>query len=105
MVLDMSKGVATVLVAQRIDPGATGPAVAGIAAVLGHIYPVWLGFRGGEGVATTGGGVSGLAPAAAALARAVFIVAGWGTRYFSLWSPGGSALLRAPPDFTGAPGM
>ena len=43
MVLDMSKGVATVLVAQRIDPGATGPAVAGIAAVLGHIYPVWLG--------------------------------------------------------------
>ena len=49
MALDVAKGIASVLVARQIDPGATGPAVAGIAAVLGHIYPVWLGFRGGKG--------------------------------------------------------
>jgi glycerol-3-phosphate acyltransferase PlsY len=52
MALDVCKGIASVLLARQIDPGATGPAVAGIAAVLGHIYPVWLGFRGGKGVAT-----------------------------------------------------
>ena len=46
MALDVGKGIASVLVARQIDPGTTGPAVAGIAAVLGHIYPVWLGFRG-----------------------------------------------------------
>src|SRR4051812_49978819 len=46
MALDMGKGIATVLVARQIDSGAAAPAVAGIAAVLGHIYPVWLGFRG-----------------------------------------------------------
>ena len=105
MVLDMSKGVATVLVAQRIDPGATGPAVAGIAAVLGHIYPVWLGFHGGKGVATTCGVFAVLAPAATAIASAVFIVTVWWTRYVSLGSVVASALLGPLAYVTGAPGM
>src|SRR5207247_6418750 len=95
MVLDMSKGVATVLVAQRIDPGATGPAVAGIAAVLGHIYPVWLGFRGGKGVATTCGVFAVLAPVATAIASLVFLLTGWSTRYVSLGSVVASAFLGA----------
>ena len=70
MALDVGKGIASVLVARQIDAGATGPAVAGIAAVLGHIYPVWLGFRGGKGVATTCGVFSILAPQATAIADA-----------------------------------
>jgi glycerol-3-phosphate acyltransferase PlsY len=93
MALDMGKGIASVLVARQIDPGATGPAVAGIAAVLGHIYPVWLGFRGGKGVATTCGVFSILAPQATALAGFVFLVTVWWTKYISLGSVMATALL------------
>src|SRR5688572_31082347 len=55
MVLDALKGVLAVIVAQRVAPGATTPMVAGLASVIGHIYPVWLRFRGGKGVATAAG--------------------------------------------------
>jgi glycerol-3-phosphate acyltransferase PlsY len=103
MALDMSKGIASVLVAQRLDPGATGPAVAGIAAVLGHIYPVWLGFRGGKGVATTCGVFSILAPQATAIASVVFLAMVWLTRYISLGSVVGSMLLAPLAYLTGAP--
>ena len=93
MALDVGKGIASVLVARQIDPGATGPAVAGIAAVLGHIYPVWLGFRGGKGVATTCGVFSILAPQATAIATLVFLALVWWTRYISLGSVAGSVML------------
>lgn len=103
MALDVSKGIASVLVARQIDPGATGPAIAGIAAVLGHIYPVWLGFRGGKGVATTCGVFAVLAPQAAALATAVFLVLVWRTRFISLGSVAGSVILAPLAYVTGAP--
>jgi acyl phosphate:glycerol-3-phosphate acyltransferase len=93
MALDVGKGIASVLVARQIDPGPTGPAVAGIAAVLGHIYPVWLGFRGGKGVATTCGVFSVLAPQATAIATLVFLALVWWTRYISLGSVAGSVML------------
>jgi glycerol-3-phosphate acyltransferase PlsY len=105
MALDMGKGIATVLVARQIDPGATGPAVAGIAAVLGHIYPVWLGFRGGKGVATTCGVFAVLAPAATAIAGMFFILTVWWTRYVSLGSVIASALLGPLAYLTGSPGI
>jgi glycerol-3-phosphate acyltransferase PlsY len=105
MVLDMGKGIASVLVARQIDPGATGPAVAGIAAVLGHIYPVWLGFRGGKGVATTCGVFAVLAPAATAIAGVSFILTVWWTRYVSLGSVIASALLGPLAYLTGSPGI
>jgi glycerol-3-phosphate acyltransferase PlsY len=105
MVLDMGKGIASVLVARQIDPGATGPTVAGIAAVLGHIYPVWLGFRGGKGVATTCGVFAVLAPLATAIASVFFIVTVWWTRYVSLGSVVASALLGPLAYLTGAPGI
>ena len=103
MALDMGKGIASVLVARQIDPGAAGPAVAGIAAVLGHIYPVWLGFRGGKGVATTCGVFSILAPQATAIAGIVFITTVWWTKYISLGSVIASALLGPLAYVSGAP--
>jgi glycerol-3-phosphate acyltransferase PlsY len=103
MALDMGKGIASVLVARQIDPaGGTAPAVAGVAAVLGHIYPVWLGFRGGKGVATTCGVFSILAPPAAALSGVVFLVTVWWTKYISLGSVVASALLAPLAILTGA---
>ena len=50
MLADIGKGAAAVLLA-----GGANPAAAGVAAVVGHIYPVWLRFRGGKGVATASG--------------------------------------------------
>lgn len=93
MALDIGKGVASVLVARLVDPGATGPAMAGVAAVVGHIYPVWLGFRGGKGVATTCGVFSVLAPQATAIATVAFLALVWRTRYISLGSVAGSVVL------------
>jgi len=73
MALDMGKGIASVLVARQIEPGAAAPTIAGIAAVLGHIYPVWIGFKGGKGVATTCGVFAVLAPQATAIAGIFFL--------------------------------
>jgi len=105
MALDMGKGIATVLVARQIEPGATAPTVAGVAAVLGHIYPVWLGFRGGKGVATTCGVFAILAPYATALAGLFFLLTVWWTKYVSLGSVIASAALPALVYATGGPAI
>jgi glycerol-3-phosphate acyltransferase PlsY len=86
MLLDVAKGAGSVLVAERLSAGATAPAVAGLAAIVGHIYPVWLRFRGGKGVATACGVFSVLTPAALGPAVALFVGAVWLTRYVSLGS-------------------
>ncbi|WP_374528705.1 glycerol-3-phosphate 1-O-acyltransferase PlsY [Novosphingobium sp.] len=59
LLLDLLKGLAAVWLAQRWWPAAAP--VAALGAVLGHCFPVWLGFKGGKGVATTMGVVLGLA--------------------------------------------
>jgi acyl phosphate:glycerol-3-phosphate acyltransferase len=93
--LDVAKGAASVWVAERLGSGPALPAAAGVAAIVGHIYPVWLRFRGGKGVATACGVFSLLTPLALPPALAIFAVAVWLTKYVSLGSMLASVAL--PP--------
>jgi glycerol-3-phosphate acyltransferase PlsY len=94
-VLDMSKGAASVWLAARLSTTVGVPAVAGFAAIIGHIYPIWLRFRGGKGVATACGVFSVLTPLAIAPALAIFAAVVWMTKYISLGSVLASVAL--PP--------
>jgi glycerol-3-phosphate acyltransferase PlsY len=93
MVLDVAKGAAAVLLMEAItyDPRWLGAAA--FAAVLGHVYPVWFGFRGGKGVATTIGGFSMLCPLAVLAVVAVFVAVVAATRFVSLGSITAACLL------------
>jgi acyl phosphate:glycerol-3-phosphate acyltransferase len=86
MLLDVAKGAGSVLVAQRWMAGDTAPAAAGLAAIIGHIYPVWLRFRGGKGVATACGVFTVLTPGAMLPAVLLFVATVWATGFISLGS-------------------
>jgi acyl phosphate:glycerol-3-phosphate acyltransferase len=79
---DLGKGTAAVLIAALW--GAEMAATAGLGAFLGHLYPVWLKFKGGKGVATYLGVLAGIAPAVAAAFVAVWISVAYFSRYSSL---------------------
>ena len=74
MALDVAKGAAAVLLANPAAGGAPLAALAGAAAVVGHIYPVWLRFHGGKGVAVAAGVFSVLSPIATAVAAGLFLL-------------------------------
>ena len=93
--LDLSKGAASVALAQRFSASDAAPALAGFAAVVGHIYPVWLRFRGGKGVATACGVFSVLTPAVVPPVLAIFLGTAWLTKYVSLASL--LATIALPP--------
>jgi glycerol-3-phosphate acyltransferase PlsY len=86
LVLDVAKGVLPVRVAQSAGAAAEIAAGAGLAAVLGHVFPAWFGFRGGKGVATGFGVFVALFPLAAALALALFVAVVGVSRIVSLGS-------------------
>ena len=86
MLLDVAKGAGSVLVAQRCMAGEAAPAAAGLAAIVGHIYPVWLRFHGGKGVATACGAFSVLTPWAMLPALVLFIATVWASGFISLGS-------------------
>lgn len=86
LLLDILKGALPILVGARLGIGGPILALAAVAAVLGHMLPLFHGFRGGKGVATAAGALGALEPLLLAVAGAVFVaVVGW-TRYVSLAS-------------------
>ncbi|MDT7690076.1 MAG: acyl phosphate:glycerol-3-phosphate acyltransferase [Acidobacteriota bacterium] len=90
LLLDALKGMAAVFLARLIIGSEAGGewwvCAAAAAAVLGHVFPVWLRFRGGKGIATGLGVFLVLAPLATACALFAFVVVVWVWRYVSLGS-------------------
>jgi glycerol-3-phosphate acyltransferase PlsY len=86
LLLDAAKGAAAVLIAKALTGDDWVIAAAAIAALVGHIFPVWLGFRGGKGVATGVGIFLVLAPIALLCAGVIFVAIVALTRYVSLGS-------------------
>lgn len=85
-VLDVTKGIVAVLVGSSIGPGPWAGALAGVAAVVGHVRSVFIGFSGGRGVATGAGAMLVLAPLALLVSLPEFALLVWRTRYVSLGS-------------------
>jgi len=86
LLLDAAKGCAAVLIAKALTGDDWVIAAAAIAVLVGHILPVWLGFRGGKGVATGVGIFVVLAPIALLCAGVIFVAIVALTRYVSLGS-------------------
>jgi glycerol-3-phosphate acyltransferase PlsY len=106
LLVDVLKGLVPVLVAFRAGLAPWAVVAAGLAAIAGHNWSVFLGFRGGKGIATSFGVLAGLSLQAALVAAAVWIVVVAITRFSSL----GSLLavvsvpimlwrLRTPPEY------
>jgi len=93
LVLDALKGSAAVFLAARLTHSDWLVAAAAIAVLIGHIFPVWLGFRGGKGVATGAGVFLVLAPVALLCAGVVFLALVVLTRYVSLGSMIAAAMI------------
>ena len=103
MALDVAKGAAAVLVVHLAAGGASIAALTGAAAIVGHIYPVWLRFHGGKGVAVAAGVFSVLSPLATGIAASLFLVTIFVTRYVSLGSIAATVALPPVAWWTGAP--
>jgi acyl phosphate:glycerol-3-phosphate acyltransferase len=127
LVLDASKGYAAVAFvlwlagSHRFESGELSSehmgsptvfllaALAAFCAVLGHIFTVWLGFKGGKGVATAVGAFAALAPRAIVVALVLFVIVVAFTRYVSLGSIAGAAAFPLivwwlnPPEHTTLP--
>jgi glycerol-3-phosphate acyltransferase PlsY len=102
LVLDALKGFGPTFAASRLLPAEAACAV-GLATIVGHVFPVWLRFRGGKGVATGLGVFLALAPLAAAIAVAGYAAVVAATRISSLGSLVGTTLLLGGMVATGRP--
>jgi len=90
LILDASKGIGAVWLTKTLlapDGSINWPVgLAAVAVIVGHIFPVWLKFRGGKGVATAVGVFLLLSPLTLAACGLLFVITVWSTRYVSLGS-------------------
>jgi glycerol-3-phosphate acyltransferase PlsY len=98
LLFDALKGLIPVLLVQHTffaaDPAVERYAmISALSAMVGHVFPVWLGFRGGKGVATGLGVMTALIPVAVAVTLPVFVIVVAVSRYISLGSIVAALLL------------
>ncbi len=92
LLIDVFKGLFATMLISRINLGDLAMnqswlmMIAGLAAIIGHIFPIWIGFKGGKGIGTAAGMLLGMLPLETAFALAVFIVTAASTKYISLGS-------------------
>ena len=104
LLLDAAKGALAVVLAARLsDQSSTWMMIAGLCALVGHCFPIWLGFRGGKGVATAAGVFLALSPLAFLAAAILFflVVVYW--RFVSLGSISAAAAMPLLIYFFWAP--
>jgi acyl phosphate:glycerol-3-phosphate acyltransferase len=104
LLLDAAKGAFAVVLAARLsDQSSTWMMIAGLCALIGHCFPIWLGFRGGKGVATAAGVFGALCPPAflGAIILFLLVVAYW--RFVSLGSISAAAAMPLLIYFFWAP--
>lgn len=101
---DMLKGILAVLIGKQLVGGAVGGMLGATGAILGHNFPVFFGFKGGKGIATSFGSLLFVFPLQALAAFGVFLLVVAITRYVSAGSIAAAAslpvfiLLTTPPD-------
>ncbi|MGE0231345.1 MAG: glycerol-3-phosphate 1-O-acyltransferase PlsY [Flavobacteriaceae bacterium] len=100
LLMDMAKATAAVLIAGRW--GDLAGLVAGAGAFFGHLFPVWLRFKGGKGVATYLGALIGAAPLAALAFAVVWLAVAAISRYSSLAALAASLLAPLAVYLSGA---
>lgn len=84
--LDIVKGIAAVMIGYLLSDGEWTAVLCGLAAIVGHNWPIWFGFKGGKGIATTVGVLASLAFMPTLIAGIIAIAAIAVTRYVSLGS-------------------
>ena len=104
VLLDAGKGAMAVLAARLMTDDLVIVMAAGLAAMIGHIYPVWLGFRGGKGVAAAAGVFAMLAPFATMTAALVFVGTIFVTRFISAGSMAAAVALAVAAAVGNVPG-
>lgn len=105
LLLDIGKGWLPVWAAAHLGLAAPSVSLVALAAVLGHVFTPWLKFQGGKGVATALGAAAAFAPLAVLPSFAVFVLALLATRFVSLGSVLGAALMPFSLGFLAAPAL
>ena len=103
LLLDAGKGYIAVFIAAWIGGDGAWTGIAAMCAIVGHVFTVWLRFRGGKGVATGCGAFLAFAPAAIAMVFVVFVLTLVLTRYISAASIAATALFPLCAWFYGCP--
>lgn len=93
LIFDICKGLVPVLIAKSLSDSSVLHIATAIAAILGHNYTFWLKFKGGKGIATTGGAILPIMPIALLAAVVAWLIVFFATRYVSLASLAAAVII------------